>query len=50
VDISEEAIVAGAKAMDAYWGGRYAPDEVEELRGEVTAILTAALPHLEATK
>lgn len=42
--ISEEAVVAGAKAMDAYWGGRYAPDEVEELRGEVTAMLEAAAP------
>jgi len=44
--IPEEAVVAGAKAMDAYWGGRYAPDEVEELRGEVTAILGAAAPYL----
>jgi hypothetical protein len=46
MSISEEAVVAGAKAMDAYWGGRYAPDEVEELRGEVTAMLEAAAPHL----
>lgn len=44
MSISEEAVVAGAKAMDAYWGGRYAPDEVEELRGEVTAMLEAAAP------
>jgi hypothetical protein len=48
VSIPEEAIVAGAKAMDAYWGGRYAPDEVDELRGEVTAMLEAAAPHLMA--
>lgn len=46
--IPEEAVVAGAKAMDAYWGGRYAPDEVEELRGEVTAMLEAAAPHIAA--
>jgi len=46
--IPEEAIVAGAKAMDAYWGGRYAPEEVEELRGEVTAILEAVTPHMIA--
>ena len=46
--INEEAIVAGAKAMDAYWGGRYAPDEVEELRGEVTAMLEAAAPIIRA--
>ena len=54
MNIPNEAIVAGAKAMDAYWGGRYAPDEVEELRGEVTAILEAATPYIiaasEATK
>lgn len=49
MSIPEAAIIAGAKAMDAYWGGRYAPDEVEELRGEVTAILEAALPHLTPT-
>ena len=46
--INEQAIIAGAKAMDSYWGGRYAPDEVEELRGEVTAMLEAAAPHLMA--
>jgi len=48
MSISESAIVAGAKAMDAYWGGRYAPDEVEELRGEVTAMLEAAAPIIRA--
>lgn len=32
--------------MDAYWGGRYAPDEVEELRGEITAVLEAVAPFL----
>lgn len=48
--INEEAIIAGAKAMDAYWGGRYGPDEVEELRGEVTAMLEAAAPIIRAER
>jgi len=48
MSINEQAVIAGAKAMDAYWGGRYAPDEVEELRGEVTAILEAAAPIIRA--
>jgi hypothetical protein len=46
--ISDEVIVAGAKAMDAYWGGRYEPNEVEELRGEITAILEAVTPLIAA--
>ena len=45
---AEEVIVAGARAMDAYWGGRYAPDEVEELRGEITAIVEAVAPFIKA--
>lgn len=35
-------IEAGAKAWDKHMGGRYAPDEVEELSEEVAVILAAA--------
>lgn len=35
-------VIAGAKAWDKHMGGRYAPDEVEELSGEVKVILAAA--------
>ncbi|MFC7860713.1 hypothetical protein ACFQ9D_12085 [Arthrobacter koreensis] len=35
-------IEAGAKAWDKHMGGRYAPDEVEELSEEVAVILVAA--------
>lgn len=35
-------VAAGAKAWDKHMGGRYAPDEVEELSEEVAVILAAA--------
>lgn len=35
-------VVAGCKALDKFWGGRYAPDEVDELYDEVACILAAA--------
>lgn len=35
-------VVAAAKAWDKHMGGRYAPDEVEELSEEVAVILAAA--------
>ncbi len=44
--ISGEAVEAGAIALDQFWGGRYAPNEVEELSDEVRVILEAALPFL----
>lgn len=46
MNISEEAVTAGAIALDQHWGGRYAPNEVEELSDEIRVILEAAVPHL----
>ena len=40
----DEAIRAAAKAVDALWGGRYAPHEVDELGDEMCAALAAAVP------
>ena len=39
---TDPRIEAGAKAWDKYMGGRYAPNEVEELSEEVAVILAAA--------
>lgn len=39
---NDPRVIAGAKAWDKSMGGRYAPDEVEELSGEVKVILAAA--------
>lgn len=39
---NDPRVIAGCKALDKFWGGRYAPDEVEELYDEVACILAAA--------
>ena len=39
---TDPRIAAGAKAWDKHMGGRYAPNEVEELSEEVAVILAAA--------
>lgn len=45
--ITKSAIEAGAVAWDKNMGGRYAPNEVDELSEEVGVILEAALPFIK---
>lgn len=47
-NIPQEAIEKAALALDKFWGGRYAPDAVEELSDEMRVVLEAAFPVLAA--
>lgn len=46
--IPDDAIEAAALALDNFWGGRYAPDAVEELSEEMRVVLEAGAPFLIA--